>query len=184
MFNSVCYQTCPGTGIPDINTMSCISCDSSCLTCSGSTTNCTSCKGGTYIYLGTCFSICPNGLIADAITNSCQKSNLGGIVYFPCSITFLLWLIIVIFSRYNFQSTQTITALAAGLALILWSSWVILVFGTYSSDINLEASTKTLVLGVGLAGIMISLGLGIGFNFWLKRAFGFDAGLLAWKERS
>lgn len=137
MFNSVCYETCPGTGIADINTMSCLACDSSCFTCSGSTTNCTSCKGGTYLYLGNCLSSCPSGLIADAATNSCQKSNLGGIIYFPCSITFLLWLVIVIFSRCHHQNTQTVTALAAGLAFILWFSWMVLVFGSYSSDINL-----------------------------------------------
>ena len=66
MFNSVCYATCPPQGIPDTNTMTCTPCDSSCLTCSGSVTNCSSCRGGTYLYTGSCFTTCPAGLLPDA----------------------------------------------------------------------------------------------------------------------
>lgn len=105
-------------------------------------------------------------------------------MYFPCSITFALWVILVIFSRCNYVNTQTVTALAAGLALVLWFSWMVLTFGAYSTDSSLSTSAKQIVLGVGLAGILCSLGLGIGFNIGLRRGFGLDAGFVHWRERT
>jgi hypothetical protein len=97
----VCYTNCPPTGIADPLSMTCTQCDSSCLTCSGITTNCTSCKGGNYLYKSVCFSTCPTGLISNGITNTCDVSTIGSIVYFPCSITFFIWLIIVFYSKYQ-----------------------------------------------------------------------------------
>lgn len=184
MFNSICFATCPGSGIADPATMTCTSCDSTCLTCSGSTSNCTTCKGGNYLYNGVCFSTCPDGLVPDAQTNTCSKSILGGIIYFPCSITFLLWIFLVVFSRCNDNNTQTVTCLAGGLALILWFSWVILIFSSYTSDASLKDSQKSMVFGVGVTGIVSSLLMGIVFVVWLKKKFGLDSGFLHWKERT
>jgi proprotein convertase subtilisin/kexin type 5 len=101
LFIGVCYTNCPPTGIADPLSMTCTQCDSSCLTCSGITANCTSCKGGNYLYKSVCFSTCPTGLISNGITNTCDVSTIGSIVYFPCSITFFIWLIIVFYSKYQ-----------------------------------------------------------------------------------
>jgi hypothetical protein len=164
--------------------MTCIQCDSSCLTCAGSTTSCTSCRGGTYLHAGACLTSCPGGLTADPVSNTCSASALGSIVYFPCSITFLLWAIVLVYSKCNHPNTQLVTSAAAGLALILWCSWLVLVFSTATADRTLDASQRNTVVGVGLAGILCSLMLGIAFNVWFRRTLALDSGFEHWKDRS
>lgn len=76
-------------------------------------------------------------------------------MYFPCSITFALWVILVIFSRCNHVNTQTVTALAAGLALVLWFSWMVLTFGAYSIDSSLSTSAKQISIGGWFGGYTV-----------------------------
>ena len=64
-----------------------------------------------------------------------------------------------------------VTGLAAGLSLILWVSWLVLVFTAASADISLGSGQKATVAGVGMMGVACSLILGIVFNVWVKRNF-------------
>ena len=184
LFGGTCYSKCPDTGIADPSTMTCTQCDSSCLTCSGMTNNCTSCKGGTYLYKSVCFTTCPSGLIADGITNTCEVSTIGNLVYFPCSITFAIWMIIIIYSRIQYPKTEGVTSIASGLALILWFAWMILILTAATSDKALSASSKTTVLGAGMTGIMFSLGLGLAYNIWVKKNFNLDPGFSHWLDHN
>lgn len=76
------------------------------------------------------------------------------------------------------------TAIASGLALILWCAWLVLVFTAYATDPVLTASTKTTVLALGLTAVLVSLGLGLVFNRWVDKTFAADAGFSHWKEHS
>ena len=184
MFNGVCYSSCPPQGIADPATFTCTPCDSSCLTCSGTITSCTSCKGGTYLYTGSCFTTCPAGLLPDAETNSCKTSSLGSLIFFPCSITFLLWIFVLIYSKCNYGKTQMVTSIAGGLALILWFSWLILIFTAGTNDLVLTDGQKSTVMGVGLTGVICSLILGVIFACWIRKNFEFDSGFDHWKDRN
>lgn len=164
--------------------MTCTQCDSSCFTCSGITTNCTSCKGGTYLYKSVCFSTCPTGLIANGISNTCDVSTIGNLVYFPCSITFVIWFIVIIYSRCHYPKTEGVTSIASGLALILWFAWIVLIFTASSSDKALSTSAKTTVLGVGMTGVVCSLILGIVYNTSIKKTFNEDPGFINWMEHN
>lgn len=180
LFGGACYSQCPDTGIADATTMTCTQCDSSCLTCSGITTNCTTCKGGTYLYKSVCFSTCPSGLIANGISNTCDVSTIGNLVYFPCSITFVIWFIVIVYSRCHYPKTEGVTSIASGLALILWFAWMILIFTASNSDKALSTSSKTTVLGVGMTGVLCSLCLGLAFNISVKKNFVLDSGFIHW----
>jgi hypothetical protein len=102
-YSGVCYASCPAQApIVNVVTSTCISCDSSCRSCSGTPLNCISCFGGLYLLNGNCLVSCPSGYIQNSISNSCETSNIGNTVYFPCSITFLVLLVIIIYSKYKF----------------------------------------------------------------------------------
>ena len=77
-----------------------------------------------------------------------------------------------------------VTGLAAGLSVILWCSWLVLIFTAAGNDINLESGQKSTIAGVGMMGVVCSLILGIVFNVWVKRTFVYDSGFDHWKERN
>ena len=137
--------------------MTCIKCDSSCLTCHGITRYCTSCKEGSYLYKSVCFSTCPSGLFSNSITNTCDVSIIGNLVYFPCTITFLVWIFIVIYSRSQYSKTEGVTSAASGLALILWFAWLVLISTVATTDETLSSTSKSAVLGLGITGVLCSL---------------------------
>ena len=105
-------------------------------------------------------------------------------VFFPCTITFILYLIVLIYSKCNYEKTQMVTSIAGGLALILWCSWIVLVFTAGMNDLVLEESQKSTIMGVGLTGIVCSLILGLVFNCWIRKTFELDSGFDHWKERN
>ena len=111
-------------------------------------------------------------------------STIGNIVYFPCSITFLVWIIIVIYSKSQYPKTEGVTSAASVMALILWFAWLVLIFTVATTDESLSATSKTAVLGVGMAGILCSLGLGIAYNVWIKRSFNLDPGFSHWLDHN
>jgi hypothetical protein len=86
---------------------------------------------------GVCQSSCPSGYIADAGSRTCTLSKLGNIVYFPFSITFIVILIIVSYSKHTEQKTDSVTTLCGSLGFILWLSWLVFIAKAHSSDIGL-----------------------------------------------
>jgi hypothetical protein len=181
-FNGVCYSTCPGTGIADPSTMTCTSCNSTCATCSGSATNCLSCVGGLYLLNSVCFSSCPSGFIAAA--GECVKSTLGSIIYFPFSITFIVFLIIVIYAKVHHSQTEMVTVLAGALALLVWISWVVLVYQANNTDLQLMENTRRLILGAGMVGIVLSTVIGVIFAVWFRLSFKADNGFNEWASHA
>jgi hypothetical protein len=166
MFNGVCYSACPLTAIADANAMTCTSCNPACATCSGTTTNCLSCAGGLNLLNGACYSSCPSGYIASA--GECTKSMLGSIVYFPFSITFAVVLIIVLYSKSNHAQTESVTALCAVLALLVWLSWIVLLAQASNTDKQLDQGAKSLIVGICLVGVIVSIVLGLLFAIWFR----------------
>jgi hypothetical protein len=182
MYNGVCYSTCPSTGIADPGTMTCTPCNSTCATCSGTPTNCLSCIGGLYLLNSVCFSSCPSGYIATA--GECLKSTIGSIIYFPFSITFVVFLIIVIYSKVQHNQTEMVTVLTGALAILVWISWVVLVYQANNTDIQLMDNTRSLILGAGMVGIILSTLLGIIFAVWFRLGFKADNGFNEWASHS
>ena len=68
-----------------LNGTNCFSCDISCSTCNGPLyNNCLSCPANNFLYLETCYNVCPVGTVSDAgneicvpCSSSCQTCNLA-----------------------------------------------------------------------------------------------------------
>jgi len=176
MLNGVCYGACPSTSIPDLTSYSCTVCDSNCLTCSTSLTSCNSCKGGLYLLNSVCVYSCPSGYKSDPVSGTCLKSLLGSIVYFPTLITFLIWVLIVAYSKYRFAFTEVITCLCGGLSIIMLISWIILI--AISSSSSETPTVISVILGLGLQAVFTNVAIGVGFNIWLRKVFLKDNGFI------
>jgi hypothetical protein len=127
---------------------------------------------------GVCFSSCPTGYIATA--GQCTVSTIGSIVYFPFSITFAVFFVILLYSKSNHPKTETITAMCGFLAFLVWISWLVLVMQANSTDLQLEESNRSIILGVGLVGIVFSIALGVIFAVWFRNYFRADNGFNEW----
>lgn len=69
-----------------------------------------------------------------------------------------------------------VTSLCGVLGLLVWISWVVLVFQAYSTDLNLSQSVKTILIGVGIIGIALSVIFGVIFMIWFRNYFKADNG--------
>lgn len=69
-----------------------------------------------------------------------------------------------------------VTSLCGVLGLLVWISWVVLVFQAYSTDLNLSQSVKTILVGVGIIGIALSVIFGVIFMIWFRNYFKADNG--------
>lgn len=83
-----------------------------------------------------CFSSCPSGYIASA--GECLKNQLGSIIYFPFSITFIVLLIIVAYSKTYHSKTEMVTVLCGAVSVLVWISWVVLVYQANNTDLQLQ----------------------------------------------
>ncbi|EAR90503.3 zinc finger lsd1 subclass family protein (macronuclear) [Tetrahymena thermophila SB210] len=71
-----CVQQCSSNQYPDSVSISCQSCDPSCLTCDGPTdSNCKSCKQGLFLQNNQCKSKCDDSNYVVPQTNICQKCD-------------------------------------------------------------------------------------------------------------
>jgi hypothetical protein len=101
----------------------------------------------------------------------CTESNLGNIAYFPFSITFLVFFIIVVYSKANHSKTEMVTTLCGFLGFLVWLSWMVLVFKSASTDHMLDGSSKSLILGMGITSIIFNIALGTIFAIWFRKNF-------------
>ena len=81
LFQSSCVNACPTGYFPNINTASCIKCDTTCLTCTGTLNNqCTSCdlNKGLFLYSNICYNGCPPRTFSNLAVygNKCQNCDL------------------------------------------------------------------------------------------------------------
>ncbi|EAR90508.3 zinc finger lsd1 subclass family protein (macronuclear) [Tetrahymena thermophila SB210] len=73
-----CVLACNSNQYPDLNTISCKQCDSSCKSCNGSTaSNCTDCRSGLFLQNNQCKSICDGSYFGMTQTNTCQPCHLS-----------------------------------------------------------------------------------------------------------
>jgi hypothetical protein len=119
-----------------------------------------------FLLSAACVSSCPAGYTSDPASGTCLKSLLGNIVYFPTLITFLIWFLIVIYSKYHFPSTEAVTSLCGGLAIITLFSWLILLSTASTSDQT--PTVISVILALSLTAIIGNIAIGLGFNIWLR----------------
>lgn len=105
-------------------------------------------------------------------------------IYFPCTLSFLAFLVIFLASKLMYSSSQLITLITAGLSICAFMSWIVLCAFTQLYDQTLSSDNISAILYVSLAAIFISVAAGVTFNIVLCSCYSKDRGFVAWKEHS
>lgn len=73
-----------------------------------------------------------------------------------------------------------VTVLCGILGLLAWISWIVLAYQANNKDTQLQPSAVSIILGMGLVGIVLSIILGILFAIWFRYEFKLDNGFNEW----
>jgi hypothetical protein len=170
--------------VPNLVTSMCAQCASSCSSCSTDGSYCYTCNSGYRILLGQCYTTCPSGYLNDISGGSCTAIKVINKVYFPSTISAMVLIGIIAYSKYKYPLTDVVGNITAFLGLLFFFSVIVLTFPAYLDDQYLTSGDLSLLLGLGVALILTSFLIGIIFNLTICIKLHKDRGLFLWKKKT